>query len=93
MVGSAECAMYLYMILNHLTKLRHAAHLNLPFVVRRDVLRRNAPPVTARVACSRESIAGLNAPLEGLSKFGVTLYMSPRSMDNLDPYGSDRQCI
>ena len=33
MVGGAECAMYLYMILNHLTKLRHAAHLNLPFVV------------------------------------------------------------
>ena len=33
MVGGAECAMYLYMVLNYLMKLSHAAHLNLPFVI------------------------------------------------------------
>jgi hypothetical protein len=33
MVGGAECAVYLHMILYHLTKLSHAAHLNLPLVV------------------------------------------------------------
>jgi hypothetical protein len=33
MVGGAEWAMYLHMVLHHLTKLSHAAHLNLPFVI------------------------------------------------------------
>ena len=33
MVGGAEWAMYLYMVLNYLTKLSHATHLNLPFFI------------------------------------------------------------
>ena len=33
MVRGAECAMYLYMVLNHLTKLSNAALLDLPFVI------------------------------------------------------------
>ena len=59
---------------------------------RRDALRRNAQPVTDLAACQRESSAGLIALLEGLSKFGATLYASPPSMDNPDPYGSDHRC-
>ena len=32
-VGGAEYAMYLYMVLNHLTKLSHKVHLDLPLVI------------------------------------------------------------
>ena len=91
MVGSAECAMYLYMILNHLTELRHAAHLNLPFVVTEgEVHFGEMFESSAGKQRPRESSAGLSALLEGPSKFGATPYVSPRSMD---PYGSDHQCI
>ena len=60
MVGGAEYAMYLYLVLNYLTNLSHSAHIDLPLVITEvDAVQRNALPVTALAVCQRGSSAGL----------------------------------
>ena len=47
----------------------------------------DALPVTDLAVCQRGRIAELMPLFVGPSRFGATPYVSPLSMDNLDPYG------
>ena len=86
MIGGAE-----YSQLPHETESCSASLSPSCYNRRRDALPRNARSGTDLAACHRGSSAGLMPLLVGPSRFGATLYVSPPSMNNLDPYGSDHR--